>query len=279
MLYDIYRQHRWAILGIYGLNLIQEACYLLIPAAAGAMINGLLGGNYWGLVAFTAAYMGWQGIATLRRITDTVVFTRVYNQVVEQMVEHHQQQNIALSTINARMELLKKVVAFFEDDLPFLLSSLVAMFGGAVMLYFYQPELLVVCGIILLPSGLLNAYFGKKMRQVSLVLNNAYEKQTDVLAGADREAIRAYLAEVRQINIRRSNLEAFNFGLLEVFVFLMIATALYLVCRQPNIRYGDVAAIYGYIFRFAYSFDFIPHLTARVAALRDIQQRLRAAFR
>jgi ABC-type bacteriocin/lantibiotic exporter with double-glycine peptidase domain len=278
LLQSIYQDNKLKLYFIYGLNIIQEIAYLLVPAAAGSLINSLITGQGWGILFFCAAYLGWQGVAMYRKIMDTKVFTRIYNEVSIKTIEHHKANGIETGKINARIELLKQVVSFFENDLPFLVSSLVAMFGAAGLLFFYNPRLLLVCIIIIIPSLIINHFFGKKMVQVTSLVNNEYEKQLDVIETGAMPQIKHYFQQVRLLNVRKSNLEAFNFGLLEIFVFIMILASLVIVVKTGELNYGNIVATYGYILRFAYSFDFIPHLTERLATMKDIQNRLEEVY-
>lgn len=274
----IWQKNKGRILFIYALNIVEEICYVLIPSAVGMLINTFIYGANYGILAFIGAYLGWQGVATVRKILDTKTFTDVYNQVCLQTIEHHKLENMEVGKINARIELLKQVVAFFEEDLPFMVNSFVSILGSAALLYFYNPTLLFVCLLIVIPSFTINYFFGKKMVKVTENVNDAYEKQVDVITNGDMQNIKNYFEEVRRFNIKKSSLEAYNFGTIELFSFTMIITSIYIVCKTPNMNYGDIVASYGIILRFAYGFDFIPHITAKLASLKDIQTRLEDVY-
>jgi ABC-type multidrug transport system fused ATPase/permease subunit len=275
---SIWQRNKVSIGFIYLLNIVEEICYVLIPSAAGMLINTFIYGTGYGLWAFVGTYLGWQGIATFRKIMDTITFTKVYNQVCLQTIEHHKQEGIEVSKINGRIELLKSVVSFFEADLPFVVNSMVSIFGTAILLYFYNPMLLFICLIIIVPSFIINYFFGKKMVIATGNVNDQYEKQIDVITHEDMDGIERYLEQVRRFNIRKSSLEAYNFGLLEIFAFTMIVVSIYIICKTPNVNYGDIVASYGIILRFAYGFDFIPHITERLATMKDIQNRLEEVY-
>ena len=266
------------IILLYGLSIAEDVLYLLIPGAVGLLINTFLYGQGHGIVAFTGVYLGWQGIGVLRRIYDTKVYTHIYNQVCLQIIEHHKAEGIEISKINARIELLKQVVDFFENDIPYLVGSIVTMVGSAALLYVYNPQMMVVCLLILIPSMVINYFFGKKMVQITEKVNDEFEKQLEVIEKEDVPTITEYFQKVRGLNIKKSNTEAYNFGVLELFSFSMITVSIYVMCQTPNVSYGDIVATYGYILRFAYSFDFIPHLTERVATMHDIQERLEEVY-
>ncbi len=275
---SIWANNRGGILFIYALNIVEEICYVLIPSAVGMLINTFIYGTGYGVFAFVLTYLGWQGVATFRKILDTKVFTKVYNQVSLQIIEHHKSENIEVGKINARIELLKQIVDFFEEDLPFLMNSLVSIFGAAILLYFYNSTLLFVCLVILIPSFIINYFFGKKMVKITEKVNDAYEKQVDIITHENLPKIKSYFEEVRRFNIQKSSLEAYNFGTIELFSFTMIITSIYVICKTPNMNYGDIVASYGIILRFAYGFDFIPHLTARMASIKDILMRLEDVY-
>ena len=124
----------------------------------------------------------------------------------------------------------------------------------------------------------INYFFGKKMVQITEKVNDEFEKQLEVIEKEDVPTITEYFQKVRRLNIKKSNTEAYNFGVLELFSFSMITVSIYVMCQTPNVSYGDIVATYGYILRFAYSFDFIPHLTERVATMHDIQERLEEVY-
>jgi ABC transporter transmembrane region len=138
----IWKENRIPILYIYGLNIIEEIMYLLIPSSVGMLIDTFIQDKGYGIYAFIITYLGWQGIAVYRRITDTKTFTEIFNKECLRLVEKHQEREIDTTKINARVELMKQVVDFFEIDFPFIVKSIVSILGAAILLYFYNPKLL-----------------------------------------------------------------------------------------------------------------------------------------
>jgi ABC-type multidrug transport system fused ATPase/permease subunit len=273
---NTWQNHKTKISLTYLLTVVENVSNMLLPAAAGLLVDGFIEKKMGGLWFFIVAYIFWYGTAMIRRVYDTKVCTEIYNVISIKTIVHHQEQNIDSGTINARIELLKQMVNFFEVDLPFLMNNLIQMFGAFFLLYFYDPKVMVVCLVVILPSFAINYFFGKKMRTVATSVNNQYEKQMDMIQSkADEFSLQSYFGSIRILNIRKSNLEAWNFGFLEIFVLLMIISSLYMICQNPNLKHGDIVAIYGYITRFAYSFDFIPYLTAKLSVIRDIEERLK----
>jgi ABC-type multidrug transport system fused ATPase/permease subunit len=278
LLQSIWSKNWSSIVLVYLLNITESICSLLIPSSVGLLINSIIHHTAIGFVAFAVAYIGWQGLAMVRKIMDTWIFSGIYNEICLDTIEQHTEVMEANETskLNARIELLKQVVAFFETDFPFMVTSVVSIVGSAWLLYFYNASLLLVCLLVIVPSLWVNYWFGRRLQAITAHVNDEYEKQLDVLARRNSMELRSYFANVRKLNIRRSNMQAYNFGTLEIFVFAMIFMSVVIICSTPAMSYGDIVASYGIVLRFAYGFDFIPHLTERWASMRDIDSRLEA---
>ncbi len=274
----IWAEHKYAIGFVYLLSLIEQICYLLIPAAVGLLIDSFIYGKGYGVLAFTLTYVGWHGTSTYRQIKDTIVFTELFNQFSMRIIDDHLEQGIGVTKINARVEMMNEVVDFFEYDLPFVVNSVVSVVGSSVLLYFYNPKLLIVSVLIILPSSAINFFYAKRIMVATNRYNNQYERQVEVIEHGSRTERLEYFRKLRELDIKKSTLEALNFGLLEVFVFVMIITSIYIICRTDEMDYGSIVASYGIILRFAYGFDFIPHTTTRLATMKDVLDRIRDSF-
>jgi ABC transporter transmembrane region len=127
---------------------------------------------------------------------------------------------------------------------------------------------------VVVPSIVFNYFYSKKIEKVTENVNSQYENQVDVIESRNYSLQKDYFEKLRFFNIKKSSLEAYNFGLIEVFVFLMILSSIYVICHTDKMNYGSIVASYGIILRFAYGFDFIPHTTTKLASLRDIIKRI-----
>ncbi len=70
---------------------------------------------------------------------------------------------------------------------------------------------------------------------------------------------------------------ALNFGLMEVFAFGLIATALMQCCSAACAEPGQILAVFGYILIFSRSLADVPMLVEQISRLRDICRRLAGA--
>jgi ABC-type bacteriocin/lantibiotic exporter with double-glycine peptidase domain len=269
----IWKEDKYAISYIYFLNILEELCYLLIPSTVGMMIDSFFYVKGYGLLAFTLCYVGWQLVALIRRIQDTKIFTEIFNKLSLNIL-NKKNEELTTTLISARIGLMNEIVTFFEDDLPFFIRSLISIFGSALLLYYYNPLLLLVSLIIIIPSLIINYYYSSRLNDASYKLNSHYEKQVEIIEKDNKEDQIKYFTELRKYKIRKSNLEAFNFTIIEMFVFVMITVSIYVICKSSNMNYGSIVASYGIILRFAYGFDILPHITSRYATLQDVVKRM-----
>ena len=259
-----------SLLKISFLNILESFLSLMIPTSVGLMINSLIYNTGQGQYIFILCYVLYQLTALFRKILDTKVYTLIYNKLATQLILN----TTDFSITNARIELLKQVVAFFENDLPVLINNIITIIGSGAILYFYSYKLLLTSLIIIIPSFILNHFFFKKINSVTQNINNLYETQLTVLNQQKATEIFTYFQTLRKHNITKSNLESFNFVFLEIFVFIMIFVSVLIVCNLDNVKTGTIVASYAIILKFAYSFDFIPYMTVKLAAIKDILFRI-----
>ncbi len=270
----IWNENKYELNIILFINIIEEIFYLFIPSSVGLLIDYFVYGKGLGIYLFIFNYLGWQSISVYKKIYDTKIFSKIYNDLVLKIIEKRQKNKVSITKINARVELLKQIIDFFEIDFPFFVKSLIAIFGSLILLYMYNSKLLLVSIIIVIPSLLINFFYAKKIEIATHICNNQFEQQLEILENGDKTAQQVYFQELREYNIRKSTLEALNFGFLEIFVLLMILMSLFILCKTENLNYGSIIASYGIVLRLAYSFDFIPHLTTKIATLKDITNRI-----
>src|SRR5262245_42779996 len=77
--------------------------------------------------------------------------------------------------------------------------------------------------------------------------------------------------------IKLSDSEAWNFGLMELFVLGLLATALWHYCSAGVVEPGSVFAVFRYVLMFVMGLDSVRMLVQQVSRLRDIGGRMREA--
>lgn len=271
---SILKENKLPIALIYLINIFEEIFGLFIPSVVGLLINTFISGKGYGHFAFIFTYIGWQGLATIRKIKDTQIYTKIFNQICLKMIVDSKSNVSELSIINARIELIKQIISFIETDFPFFVRSLVSIIGSAILLFYINPKLLLISIIIIIPSFFFNYFYSKRIGKITLDINNQYEKQVKILQTNNLIRIKDYFENLRLKSINKSNQEAYNFGIIEIFVMVMIFTSVFVICQTEKTKIGDIVAGYGIILRFGYGFDFIPYITTKLVNVRDILVRL-----
>lgn len=278
LLKAIFRQNRGRLSFTYSLILAENLARLSYPVVTGHAIDTLLAGRYDGLALFVVFWIARTGTGTWRRVYDTRTFTRIYAELAVQVVAGQHRARVPASKVIARSALSKAFVDFFERDTPLLVRTAVAVVGSLVMLFGYHTWL-GVAGLCLGPPLLVvNAFNAKSSLRLNAALNNQLEQEVDVLAGGgapSAPAVREHYRALSHWRVRLSNLEAANFGVMELFILSFFAAALVLASRLPGAEAGTIFAVVTYVHTFIGGLDEVPSLVQQFSRLRDIGQRLR----
>lgn len=273
---NLFRRFRWRILLTYALFNLENVLRLLQPLVLGIAINGLLQGSYFGLLLFLAQHLTHLGIGTIRRIYDTRTYAHIYSTLATEVVRRHKERGIEISRISARSSLSRALVDFFEIDVPVVLRTIYLVLGACLMLLFYDVLLLPICLFLLFPAWLINRVYSRKTLAYSRALHDQLEGEVAVIEHGDDAAIRSHYDRVGNWRIRLSDCEAWNFGVMELFILAVLAVALLRVCSAGALA-GDVFAVFRYVLMFVMGLDSVPILVQKVARVRDIGRRVASA--
>ncbi len=264
-------------LGItYVLFSLEMTGALLRPFFLGMAINDLMEHSYRGLILLSLVHFVWLVIGTIRHRYDT----RTYSAIYTSLVTHFLSRKIKakeVSKLSAHSTLAREFVDFLEFDLVYIIEAVYNILGSMILLFFYQSSVVLLCLAILLPVMTISYFYGKKMKRLTQLKNDELEKQVNVISSGDSIAIRKHFNNLRKWQIRISDQEAWNFGMMELMVMVVIALSL-LITNQvagTTVLAGNIIGIYNYILKFVSGLDTIPYTVQRIAALNDITQRIR----
>lgn len=264
-------------LGItYVLFSLEMTGALLRPFFLGMAINDLMKHSYRGLILLSLVHFVWLVIGTIRHRYDT----RTYSAIYTSLVTHFLSRKIKakeVSKLSAHSTLAREFVDFLEFDLVYIIEAVYNILGSMILLFFYQSSVVLLCLAILLPVMTISYFYGKKMKRLTQLKNDELEKQVNVISSGDSNAIRKHFNNLRKWQIRISDQEAWNFGMMELMVMVVIALSL-LITNQvagTTVLAGNIIGIYNYILKFVSGLDTIPYTVQRITALNDITQRIR----
>ena len=114
------------------------------------------------------------------------------------------------------------------------------------------------------------------MRRLTQLKNDELEKQVSVIAIGNNDSIKKHYDKLRHWQIKISDKEAWNFGIIEIMVLFVIGGSLIISSNMfgTTILAGNLIGIYNYILKFVSGLDTIPYTVQRFSSLKDIAKRI-----
>jgi ABC-type multidrug transport system fused ATPase/permease subunit len=275
VLRTIMNQHRLRLVLTYILFSLEMIGSLMRPFFLGLAINDLLKGSYQGLFLLSAVHVGWLIIGTIRHRLDTRTYTAIYTTLVTKFLARRYGKD-DISRLSAHSTLAREFVDFLEFDLVYVIEAVYSLFGSLLLLFFYDNAVVLVCLGILLPVTGFSYFYGKKMRNLNQKKNDELEKQVNIISTGNNHLIRQHYENLRNWQIRISDQEAWNFGIMEIMVMVVIGLSLLITNKAAGsgIEAGSLIGIYSYIQKFVSGLDTIPYTVQRLSSLNDITRRI-----
>jgi ABC-type multidrug transport system fused ATPase/permease subunit len=275
ILRKLIRKHRTQLVVTYVLFSLEMLGSLLRPFFLGNAVNDLIKGSYHGLIILSSVHVAWLVIGTLRHRYDTRTYSAIYTSLVTKFLSRRILQS-DVSKLSAHSTLAREFVDFLEFDLIYVIEAVYNLLGSVIMLYFYDRSVVLLCLSILLPVMAISYLYGKKMKGLTRRKNDELEQQVNIISSGDQKAIHKHFNNLRQWQIRISDQEAWNFGIMELLVMAVIGIAL-LITNQVSgntVLAGNLIGIYTYILKFVSGLDTIPYTVQRLTSLNDITRRI-----
>lgn len=267
-------KHKYPLLLTNALFALEMLGPLLRPFFLGEAVNDLLRHRYRGLIWLGTSQLLWLIVGTIRHRYDTRTYTAIYNSLVTRMLT--KVKTAAVSKLSAHANLAREAVDFLQFDVNYVIEAAYNLIGSLVLLFVYEKRLVVLCLAILVPVFFISYRYGKRVRRLNRSKNDELEKQVDVIGTRNPQAVEMHFNRLRFWQIKISDREAANFGLMEALVLVVIVSSLLITVDDSTttVMAGDLIGIYNYILKFVSGLDTIPYTVQRVASLRDILQRV-----
>ncbi len=257
---------------LYGLEM---AGSLLRPFLIGLAINGLIEQDYTGLIYLVTVHIVWMILGYIRHRYDTRTYTSIYNEVIHHLLKkNYTPQDV--SRLSAQSVLAKDLVEFLEYDVYFIIEAAYNIFGSLVLLAYYHSSIIWLCLAILIPVAIISIWYSKKINLLQQLKNDELELQVNAIASGDKSVIKKHYESLRTWQIKISDHEALNFGMMECIVITVITGALLISSSNGEAmpQAGDFVGIYYYILKFVSGLDTVPYALQRWSFLGDILNRL-----
>lgn len=270
----IVKKYKYKLLLTYSLFAVEMLGLLLRPYFLGEAVNDLIKGSYNGLIYLAAAHFLWVITGTIRHRYDSRTYSEIYTSLVVRLMNRH--KNKELSKMSAHSTLSREFIDFLEFDLNYIIEAAYNIVGSMVLLFFYDTQVVLLCLLMLIPVTITSYFYGKRMRRLNKLKNDELERQINVLATRNPLRINEHYNKLRKWQIKISDQEAWNFGVMELLVMVIITASLLTVSavNGKTLQAGDMIGIYTYILKFVSGLDTVPYMIQRFATLKDILHRV-----
>ena len=210
-------------------------------------------------------------IAILRRIVDSRAYARIYAKLGEELVAG--QSESSTSTKTARLGMLREIVEFLENSLPELITSVLQLAGVILILSTLNLPIFGGCVVVIGVTVAIYVLTGRLTTRFNRSYNDQYELQVDAVESGDAARVGRHIRDMMRWNIKLSDLEAANFGIVWLFMIALLVFSIG-AAAGDIVEYGKVFAIVMYVFQFMEAVMSLPLYYQQWLRLREISGRL-----
>ena len=268
------RERRFGVAGTYGLTVAENLCMLAYPTLAGQAVDQLLQRRYEGLAWLVGVWLLHLVLSFTRQRLDTRVFMGLYAAVASHMVGAQQAGGQALSTVSARVDMVRDVVGFFEKEVPMVLHNLLAVVGSLTMLFVYDRDAGFIAMAVLLPMGMVNAWYWRRAVRLNQGIHNQIEREVQDIASASPFRVRRHFLLLRRWRIKLSDAESWTWAVTELALMGALVWILVDFTQSPAFTAGAVYAVLAYVYDYLEGLNQVPTVVNSLARLKDVRRRL-----
>jgi hypothetical protein len=244
----------------------------LILLFVGFAIDGLLAQSFdelWALAGVMAALVG---LAVLRRVYDTRVYSLIRMEVGR--AQDKRSQNQPVSILNARMAMGRELVQFLEEILPMVTAAIVQLIVTVVILFAFSPTLALAAAIAGGLSLLTYTLFHRRFYRLNRALNQQAEKQVGILDQRKPRPVLSHLMRLRRLEVRISDTEALLYGLIVAVLLALVIFNLWHAATALETTTGSIFSIISYSWEFVESALALPITLQQWTRLSEIMKRI-----
>ena len=271
---QLFQRFQGKILLTFGLLFVENALNVVQPFIFGLAINDLLAQSMRGALWIVVLYICKLLVAFGRRLYDTRAYAEIYSAVATETIQQQMARHAPLSAIAARSNLLKELIDFFELDLTEGFTAFISVMGAILMLLILNGPLFVGCLVVTVLIYLIFQRSERRTFRLNRDLNNELEKHVDWVSLAAMVDIRQHFGRLNRYRVKLSDLEARNFGLSELLLFVLIMVALFVAASGDRPSPGSIFAVLSYVFEFAEGIYVLPLIFQQLIRINEISQRL-----
>ena len=268
------RARRAAIAGTYSLAVLENVCTLAYPALTGHAVDDLVKRDTTGLAVLVAVWLVHLVLSVARQRIDTRVFMGLYAEIASHLVGAQQDLGHGTSKVSARVEMVRDVVGFFEKEVPAMFHNVLAVAGSLAMLFTYDTDAGLIAAAVLLPMGLVNAWYWRRAVRLNRGINNQIEREVDDIVSGRAFRIRRHFLLLRRWRVLLSDNEAWTWGVTELATIAALVFILIDFTQSPAFTAGAVYAVLAYVYDYLEGLNQVPTLVNNLARLKDVRARI-----
>ncbi|OOR87065.1 hypothetical protein B0181_11205 [Moraxella caviae] len=265
--------HKTRLIGTFSLVALENILMVTYPLFGSFAIDGVVNGNLLQALSYAALVLVIWTVGSARRAVDTRTFTRIYAEMVTDIISREHRQKQHTSTITARVALSREFVDFFEQHLPMIITSLFNIIGAVVMLLFIETYSGITALIILLIFSWALPSYTKINDRLYFRLNNRLEKDVIIIEQNQPYHTAKHYSLLSKFRIKISNREASSYLIIGVAMAILFGVTLTLLTTKGATA-GHIYAVISYLWGFAMSLDDAPSLVEQLSQIKDIGKRI-----
>ncbi len=253
---------------------LEAVGWILFPLVIGRAIDSVIAGSRRGLYELAFLGVATMGVDIARRVYDSRAYARIYVRLSQELVARQAETSTSAKT--ARLGMLKEVVEFFENSLPSLVSAVLGLVGTVAILAALNLPVFAGCAAVMGATAAVYAFTGRLTIRFNQAYNDEYERRVEAVESGNPSLVGRHVRRMMRWNIKLSDLEAANFGVVWV---LMMALLVFAVSASvtDQVQYGEVFAVVMYVFQFMEAVTLLPLHYQQWLRLREITGRLETA--
>jgi ABC-type multidrug transport system fused ATPase/permease subunit len=272
----IYKRYRLKISLTLLLVFIDALLMLLFPLVIGTAIQSVIDANYSGLIYLAALSITVLITGSGRRFYDTRVYSKIYEDLATEVSQTDNGRETSEKV--AHVNLLNELVEFLENALPMLVANLVGLFGTLVILFTINTSVFLSCLLAMLAVVIVYWLSSGKTLAFNEGYNSEFEKQVSILNKNKATESREHFKRMMAWNIKLSDLETINFGIIWMAMGGLLLFSIYLVAHDDGVIFGTISAVVMYVFSFIESSLSLPFYYQQLLRLKDISTRIENAL-
>jgi len=213
-------------------------------------------------------------VGGIRRVYDTKVYTTMFADLSSNVVAEQLEHGEDLSKIAGRSSLAWQNIEFFQYNLPEFLEQSINVIGAIGALAIFDWRLALVGGSIVLLITVASRFYMRRVAVIQAKLNDMHEQEYNTFATRNPSTIRTYYTEISKLEVSFSNNQAKGFGILRVLMLVMFMATLFISLDLDRFTIGELYSIVAYLWVFVTASEYIPYLSEKWVALKDVTGRL-----